>query len=194
MTENTYRYIITLILPDRIGILKDITTAVADAGGNIDAIAQTILADYFTVTLTSAFESKQNETELKQIIGEAFSSDCSSVTVLEHKAEKQKKSATRVGRYIVTLIGQDSPGIIKAITTYFASKNVNIEDWTIQYEKDQVVHIGEVTIPTQLDLKQVQSEFIASISQFELKGTIQNDIIFRVTNEIGSIKKFITEE
>ena len=111
----------------------------------------------------------------------------------EHKAEKQKKSATRVSRYIVTLIGQDSPGIIKAITTYFASKNVNIEDWTIQYEKDQVVHIGEVTIPIQL-LKQVQSEFIASISQFELKGTIQNDIIFRVTNEIGSIKKFITEE
>ena len=193
MAGNTYRYIITLILPDRIGILKDIATAVADAGGNIDAIAQTILADYFTVTLTSSFESKQDEEELKQIIGEAFSSDCTNVIVQEHKAEKQKKSATRVSRYIVTLIGQDSPGIIKAITTYFASKNVNIEDWTIQYEKDQVVHIGEVTIPIQL-LKQVQSEFIASISQFELKGTIQNDIIFRVTNEIGSIKKFITEE
>ena len=194
MAENTYRYIITLILPDRIGILKDITTAVADVGGNIDAIAQTILADYFTVTLTSSFESKQDETELKKIIGEAFSSDCTNVIVQEHKAADIKKSTIRVERYIVTLIGKDSPGIIKEITTYFASKNVNIEDWTIQYEKDQVVHIGEVTIPIQLDLKQVQSEFIASISQFELKGTIQNETIFRVTNEIGSIKKFITEE
>jgi glycine cleavage system transcriptional repressor len=194
MAENTYRYIITLILPDRIGILKDITTAVADAGGNIDAISQTILADYFTVTLTSSFVSKQDEDTLKITIGEAFSSDCLSVTVLEHKAGKQKKSATRVGRYIVTLIGQDSPGIIKAITTYFASKHVNIEDWTIQYENNQVVHIGEVTIPTQLDLKQVQAEFIASISQFDLKGTIQNESIFSVTNEVGSVKKFITGE
>jgi glycine cleavage system transcriptional repressor len=194
MAENTYRYIITLILPDRIGILKDITTAVADAGGNIDAIAQTILADYFTVTLTASFKDKQNETELKQIIGEAFSVDSTSVTVMEHKAAAIKKSAVRVERYIVTLMGKDSPGIIKAITTYFASKNVNIEDWTIKYEKDQVVHIGEVTIPTQLDLKQVQADFAASISQFELKGTIQNGTIFRVTNEVGSIKQFITEE
>ncbi len=194
MAENTYRYIITLILPDRIGILKDITTAVADAGGNIDAIAQTILADYFTVTLTSSFQDKQNETELKQIIGEAFSSDSTSVTVMKHKVSGIKKSTFRVERYIVTLMGKDSPGIIKAITTYFASKNVNIEDWTIKYEYDQVVHIGEVTIPAQLDLKQVQAEFAASISQFELKGTIQNESIFRVTNEVGSIKKFLTEE
>jgi hypothetical protein len=47
-------------------------------------------------------------------------------------------------------------------------------------------------IPSQLDLKQIQAEFAAAISQFELKGTIQNEIIFRVTNEVGSIRNFIT--
>lgn len=192
MVEKTYRYIITLILPDRIGILKDITTAVADVDGNIDAIAQTILADYFTVTLTSSFKKKQDEALLKQTICDSFTKDAANVIVLEHNASGIKKLNKRVERYIVTLIGQDSPGIIKAITTYFAAKNVNIEDWTIKYEKDQVVHIGEVTIPAQLDLKQIQSEFIVAISQFELKGTIQNKIIFRVTNEVGSIRNFIT--
>jgi predicted amino acid-binding ACT domain protein len=135
MAEKTYRYIITLILPDRIGILKDITTAVADAAGNIDAISQTILADYFTVTLTSSFEKKQDKELLKQTICDSFTKDVASVIVLEHNASSIKKANTRVERYIVTLIGRDSPGIIKAITTYFAAKNVNIEDWSIKYEK-----------------------------------------------------------
>lgn len=185
------RYIITLMLPDRIGILKDITTAVADAGGNIDAISQTVLADYFTVTLTASFANNQKRETLVKLISDPFSNDKASITIMPHESKGRHKENLHVERYIVTIIGKDSPGIIKAITTYFAEKSVNIEDWTIKYENGKVLHIGEVTIPSQLDLKQVQNEFAAALNQFELDGRIQKESIFRVTNEVGAVRELM---
>ena len=42
------RYVVSVVVPDRVAILRDITSAVADLGGNIDGISQTVVQGYFT--------------------------------------------------------------------------------------------------------------------------------------------------
>lgn len=45
------RYVISLLVADRIGILRELTTAVTDLGANIEGISQTVVQGYFTVIM-----------------------------------------------------------------------------------------------------------------------------------------------
>jgi predicted amino acid-binding ACT domain protein len=43
-TRDKKRYVLSVLVSDRVGILRDITAAVADLGANIDGISQTVVA------------------------------------------------------------------------------------------------------------------------------------------------------
>lgn len=190
-TQHKNRFVISVLIRDRVGILRDITTAVTNMGANIDGISQTVVEGYFTVTLTAAFERPRSPDEIRKSILENFVKDEISAVVRPHEGRPVAKQAVESDGYIVTLIGKDRPGILKAITTFMAAKCVNIEDWQVEFDGDNVTHIGEITVPAVLDIKQMQDEFRQLLAPMKLAGCIQNENIFRATNEIGPIKSLL---
>ncbi len=56
-----------------------------------------------------------------------------------------------------------------------------------------VTHIGEITVPDKLDIRQVQDELEQALASFGLQSRIQHQNIFRATNEIGPIRALLAE-
>lgn len=185
------RYVFSVLIADRVGILSTITAAVADLGANIEGISQTVVQGYFTVIMTAAFPPAVDEDAVSNAILGRFPKDEASVLVRAYKP--LKRTAVEGERYILTMSGKDRPGILKALTEYLAGKKINIEDLFFRIVGEQVTHIGEVTVPVQLDLKQVQDELSDVMASFGLVVSLQHDNLFRATNEVGSIRHLLKE-
>lgn len=183
----TCRYVISVLVADRVGILRDVTSAVTDMGANIDGISQTVVAGYFTVILTVSFAGKHSPESIRETIMHNFSRDEAAIVVRPYEAESVKHIPIKGSRYIMTITGKDRPKVLKTVTNFLADKGINIEDWYVDFDGENVRHIGEVSVPKLLDIKQVQDEFRQLLSALGLDSYIQHENIFRATNEIGAI-------
>lgn len=185
----SHRYVISILIADRIGILSAITSGVTDLGANIEGISQTVVQGYFTVIMTVAFPQAVGEDEIRRAIQNRFHKDEASVLVRPYTPRAQVP--VEGDRYFLTMSGQDQPGILKALTGYLAEKKINVEDLFFRIIGKQVTHIGEVTVPAQLDLKQVQDELRAVMAPFALVIGLQHENLFRATNEVGAIRHLL---
>jgi glycine cleavage system transcriptional repressor len=188
------RYVISVLVADRVGILRDITSAITDMRANIDGISQTVVAGHFTVILAATFEEPQSAEAIRDRVQENFQPGEASIVVRPHVERPLPRNQTGSRRYIVTLTGRDRPGILKRVTAFLAQKGINIEDWFVEFEGPNVTHIGEITVPRLLDIKQIQDEFRDALTPMGLVAGIQHENIFRATNEVGGVRPLLAED
>ncbi|MDD4870614.1 MAG: ACT domain-containing protein [Kiritimatiellae bacterium] len=189
--KSSNRYVVSILVADRVGILKDITSAVTDMGANIDGISQTVSTGYFTVILTATFTKSLSPKDISDAILHNFAKDEIEIVVRPYEEAAVKRAPVKGNRYAVTVTGKDRPGILKTVTTFLAGKGINIEDWYVEFVGQNVTHIGVISVPKLLDIKQTQEEFQQLLSPLGLDSFIQHENIFRATNEIGSIRSLI---
>lgn len=191
MNDHPQRFVISVLIADRPGILRDITSTVADLHANIDGIRQTVVAGYFTVMLTATLPEACAPETLQARIIKSLPLEGASVTVVPYETQNIRSSAD-VERYIVTVNGEDHTGILKALTTFFADRNINIEDWNVAFSGTYITHVGQVSVPKPVDVKQVQLEFRQLLHTLKLHGSIQHEYIFRAISEIGPIRNLLS--
>ncbi len=188
-TQYNNRYVVSVLVPDRTGILRDIASAAAGLGANIEGISQTVVQGYFTVIMIAAFSGRVDEAAVVKAIGGRFADGEAAVLVRPYVPAVQTPEAGE--RYILTMTGRDRPGILKTLTAFLAEKKINVEDLYFRIAGPLVTHIGEVTVPSLLDIKQVQDELRELMGALGLKISFQHENIFRVTNEVGSIRMML---
>ncbi len=189
MNTNNTRCVISLLAPDRIGIIKNITSAITDMGGDIDGMSQTVIHGYFTVILTANFRQAYTKEEIAKAIQNNFTPGEASVVVRDFEEPPPAQESIKTDRYILTLTGKDRPGILKTVTTFLAENNINIEDYFFTIQGDHVTHIGEVSVPSEIDIKKLQGELQTLVSSIDLVATLQHENLFRATNDIFSIRQ-----
>jgi glycine cleavage system transcriptional repressor len=189
----THRYVISVLVADRVGILRGITAAITDLGANIDGISQTVVAGYFTVILTASFPTPRAADEIRAAILGHFTRDEAAVLVRPYAAAA-RRPPVQGDRYVLTLSGTDRPGILKAVTAFLTERGINIEDWYVHFQAPGVTHIGAVTVPALLDLKHVQDEFRQLAAGLGLTASVQHENIFRVMNEVGPVQPLLAEK
>jgi predicted amino acid-binding ACT domain protein len=92
---------------------------------------------------------------------------------------------------MVTLTGDDHAGILQAVTAFFADRQINIEDWNVEFNGPRITHVGQISVPDQLDITQIQIEFRHLAQTLQLQAGIQHEYIFRAISEIGPIKSLL---
>jgi predicted amino acid-binding ACT domain protein len=185
------RFVISVVVPDRVGILRDISAAVSDLGANIDGISQTVVEGYFTVLLTATFKTASSADDVAASIRRRFEADEASVTVRPHVKAPAAPCAGGE-RFILTMTGKDGPGILRAVTAFLAERRINIEDWFVSFEGPNVTHIGEVTLPGRLEVQQLQADLSRAMARLDMQAHVHHENIFRATNDIGPINRLIT--
>ena len=193
MNDNHNRYVISVLIADRPGILRDITSTVTDLGANIDGIRQTVVAGYFTVMLTATLPATISATNVQQRMLKPFPAGDASITVVPYDFKRVTPASTGE-RYMVTLTGDDHTGILEAVTAFFAERKINIEDWNVEFSGagvTHVTHVGQISVPDLLDIKQVQIEFRHLAQKLQLKAGIQHEYIFRAISEVGPIRSLL---
>lgn len=183
------RFITSVLVPDRVGLLRDVTQAVFSLEGNIGAIRQTVVDGFFTLVFTSDHPAPVMPDALRALLDASLESEAV-VTVLNCPETREAVVPTG-SRFVVMTRGEDRPGTILAITSFLVDHGVNIEDWMVEEEAGHVVYIAQVVVPETVDFRAIQEGFRAAMSDRGLTGLLCHENIFRATNEIGPIKSLI---
>jgi len=183
------RFITSVLVPDRVGLLRDVTQAVFSLEGNIGGIRQTVVDGFFTLVFTSEHPAQVTPEALLALLTSALESEAV-VTVLDCP-ERHEATVPTGSRFVVLTRGADKPGTIFAITSFLVDHGINIEDWMVEEENGQVIYIAQVTVPEAVDFRSVQESFRTAMAERGLTALLCHENIFRATNEIGPIKSLI---
>jgi glycine cleavage system transcriptional repressor len=140
---------VTVIGPDRPGIIADVTGALAGAGVNLEDSTMTLLRGHFAMMLVGTGAGlAEVERAVAPLAGELV------VTVREVGPET---SPAPVGpAYLLSVHGADRPGIVSAITRVVAAAGGNITDLSTRLSGTLYVLTAEVDLPATADPDQVR--------------------------------------
>lgn len=188
-------YIISVVIPDRIGIIRDVTGCVTELGGNLTDLNQIVMGGIFSLNCLAEFECEIEVSAIREKLDQFFSDTPDAVRIVAANA-KAVSSAHKVDNskyYVAAISGPDQPGRIHLITKLFASYGVNVEDWRHDLsDKNNALTIGLITIPEDCKLTQLQAELREIMSPYGVSCSIRHENIFRATNEVGPISALLT--
>ena len=207
MNENT-RFLVTTALPDRVGILRDVTGALFARGANFTDLRQSVVGGIFTLSAIAEFEAPADPAALAAAVRAALPEADACVDVRPcAPAAAPRAAAPRVGivvertgaaaagaggRYVVSVTGPDSPGRIHRIAKVFAAHGANVEDWRHDLsDPARTLTIGVVTVPASADLAALRAALEAELAPLGLSTSLLHENIFRATNEVGPIASLL---
>lgn len=116
--------VVTLVGPDKVGIVDDVTEKILEYGGNVEESRMARLGgDFAMIMLMSVTEEKAEK--LKAAI-DTFKAKGFQVFIRE-TAEETKSKYKGWLPYRIVVNGADHEGIINSVTRHLADKNINIE-------------------------------------------------------------------
>jgi glycine cleavage system transcriptional repressor len=130
---------ITVIGPDRTGIVADVAEALAGVGANLTDSTMTRLRGHFTMTLIcTGPTAEQAETALEPLAG---------VVTTVRRIEPEDGTAGGGEPYLVSVHGADRLGIVSAVTRLVVAGGGNITDLSTRLANTLYVLIAEVDLP-----------------------------------------------
>lgn len=130
---------ITVIGPDRTGIVADVSEALAGVGANLTDSTMTRLRGHFTMTLICTGPTAEDVMKALEPLTDV-------VTAVRRVAPEA--DAVRGGEpYLVSVHGADRLGIVAAVTRVVAAAGGNITDLSTRLSGTLYVLIAEVDVP-----------------------------------------------
>ena len=165
---------------DHPGIVAAVGGAVEELDGNNDSCSQTVLGGYFTLIMIASFpELAPCETLAREIAEPNPGLDVICRPLVNNEPAEQT-----AGRFILTVVGPDHPGIVEAVSQFCAAKQINITDLYGHREKENFVVLAETEIPPQLDIVTLQTELDALGEQLNATLRLQHENLFIATNQL----------
>jgi len=182
------QYILSITAQDRPGIVADVSQAIFELSGNIEAASQTVHQGYFAMIVLCRLSKEISPATINKQIHAHAGTDLH-VYVTEYQPAPNQPDNTGQ-TFIVTSVGPDQPGILQALANYLAAKNINIDDLYCCVKEADFIVICQVTIPEDLDVSMLQMDLEAVGQQRGFETHLQHENIFNATNELrfGRIK------
>jgi glycine cleavage system transcriptional repressor len=177
MTE----YILSIAARDRSGIVAELSSALLELGGNVLSATQTVLHDYFAMMILCAVDPPIGPEEIRNKLSERIGSE---VNLYVTERQPALAGPTDTETFIITLIGPDRPGILHALTSYLASKQINIDDLNCRTTEGEFVVICQVSVPSELDVGMLQADLEESGRNLHFTAHMQHENVFVATNEL----------
>jgi glycine cleavage system transcriptional repressor len=133
---------ITVIGPDRTGIVADVTEVLAGVGANLSDSTMTRLRGHFAMTLVCTGPSAE---EVEKAL-EPLTADRKLLATVR-AVQPEADAETNGEPYLVSVHGADRLGIVAAVTRVVAAAGGNITDLTTRLTGPLYVLIAEVDVP-----------------------------------------------
>ena len=185
------KFVLSILVADRPGIMSAITSAITDQGGNINGIRQTVVEGYFSIILTATFATGTQADQLHAALTANFPPGEASIVVRPYMPTTPDGALSGGTTYILVIDGPDRPGILKAATGCLADHGINIEDWSYHFDGPQVTYISVLTVPRQVAVAPMQEALRAILAPLGITCSLQHENIFRATSEIGPVKSLL---
>jgi glycine cleavage system transcriptional repressor len=171
----TQLIVLSAVGTDRPGVVKDISKAILDCGGNIEESRMAALGAEFAVLLLIS-GNWHTLTKLEKALDELTRKDGLTITI--------KKTGERTGQdncipYGVDVVCLDQPGIVFHLAEFFAARNIEIAD--LATRRYAAAHTGApmfsvqmtVHIPGAAPIAQLRDEFLDLCEQLNLDSILE---------------------
>lgn len=185
------------MLPDRVGILRDVTGVVFQQGGNLTDLRQMVIGGVFSLSCVAEFNASDvpESDVLREVILAQLPEIDAIVAVMPCAADSFTNPAVEGERYVASISGPDRPGRVYTIASIFASSGVNVEDWRHDLsDSSRALTIGIVRVPSGCDVAKLQKELADKLRPFNLATSLRHENIFRATNEVGPISALLESQ
>ena len=172
-------YVISVLAPDRPGIIADVSSAIYELGGNLEATSQTIIQHWFTMLVRVTFPDEIMESEIASRIEAA---GCEVIVCPEDISTRPAEVAGEP--YVLTVVGQDKPGIVRALSCCCADRGVNITPVWNEVRDNRFVTIFHVTVPRDVDPSDFRHRLDQTAESIDVSVTFQHQDIFTATNSL----------
>jgi glycine cleavage system transcriptional repressor len=180
------RYIITLMASNRVGILAAVTKSLAELGGDIQEVSQTVMQGIFTLIMSAEFPQYRDPSA----IIDHLRGDCRPFGVEVNLkdpqlAKPQELPDAATEKYFVTAEGEDKSGIIHQIAARLAEQEIDITDVFARRPENgnTFVIVMELAVPVGIDALALHRELEELGSAVGLSAALQHEDIFSATND-----------
>lgn len=179
-------YILTVMARDRVGIVRDVSTALAELGGNITHVSQTVMRGYFTLILSVQMPDDLQQLQIKQAVERSGGVGELEVNIRPYEEPTPHQSSPSE-RFTLSLRGRDQAGIISRVTSHLARRNINIDDFHAHLVDGGFVMLVQVSIPIGVDVEELRTELEQMGQEYNLMVHLQHENIFRATSEVRPV-------
>ena len=179
-------FVITVTSRDRVGIVRDLTSTLSRLNANVERVAQTVVMNYFTLTLVVTFPESHNVAEIRELLKATGAPGEFEIGVVPFEPGSEQKPAVKnADSFVLTATGEDRPGILDQLVNYLAGKGINILDLYVHKPKhDRFVLISQLAVPQTMDTHQIRLDVEAMGKKINMTVALQHENIFRATNEL----------
>jgi len=177
-------FVITVMSVDRVGIISRLSGAITELGGNIDALSQTVMRGYFTVIVTVRFDQDIDAESVGDAVRHKGSPDELGVLVRERDPRVAGPVLADAERFVLTVTGSDRRGIIHRISSYLASRGINIEDLYATAQGRQFLLIAQLQVPAGLETERIQMDVQELWHDPGTRVTLQHENVFLATSHV----------
>jgi glycine cleavage system transcriptional repressor len=115
--------VITATGKDRVGLVDDFSSAIAEAGCNIEESRMAVLGGQFAfiILLSGRWDALAKLEGQLPAVGERLG------LAITHQRTRQRERGAAVIPYFVEAVSVDRPGIVHGLSSFFARRVINIE-------------------------------------------------------------------
>lgn len=182
-------FVVSVLAPDGPGIVAAVSGAVAELGGNITHLSETVLRGYFTMILSVEVPEAVEGARLKAALLAGGIPVEAEIGVLPFAPPLQEHDSLAAGkeRFVLTVQCRDRKGIIHRIARTLADASVNIDDFYAYVLNGEMIMILEIAMRPGMELAQVQSEIDRLAAETGISAHLQHQDIFRATTELQAV-------
>ncbi|MFW5923854.1 MAG: glycine cleavage system protein R [Planctomycetota bacterium] len=178
-------FVVSVMSVDRVGIIAGLSEAIFELDGNICALSQTVMRGYFTLIVMAHFDEDISREQITRAVETRGDDGELGVLVTERETSVSEVPVVPdADRFILTMEGPDQSGIVRSITSYLSSRNINIEDLYAAIQGESFLLIAQLELPQELEIERLQMDIEGLWSGPEIELSLQHEDIYLATNQI----------
>jgi glycine cleavage system transcriptional repressor len=174
---------------DRPGIVANVSRILYQNSCNIEELSQTAIKGRFAMILIASFSREESVPQLKGDLGRLGRELDLEINLRQIKEEEMVPyHPDETEPFILTVRGEDRPGLVYGITEILAERGINITNLDAKVarvdQKLEYIQLFEVEVPGNLDYRLVQEKLAARGKEMGVSVDLQHRDIFRAMNQI----------
>ena len=182
------KMVVSVLGPDRPGIIAAVANCLLEVDGNIENVAQTILQSEFSGTFIVLVPENVTLSVLGQKLNQVMDDLSMRVFVKKLTAPDANPAVTYSEPFVITTRGPDRKGLVAAITAVIAGFGVNVTNLQAVFkggdDPNRNIMIYEVDLPEGIDMEKFKTALRDKAAELDLRISIQHRDVFKAINRV----------
>ena len=159
---------------DHPGVLASVSQAVDGAGGRIKSARKIVIDGNFTMIMTVNLPGRWGPTQLAEgLRREGWPDWAHAVTAQSPATCEEPASTQRTRRFVVTVWGEERPGVARGLDICLAGKGILMADLCGEWDGEKFSLVAHIDVPTDIALDSFQADLEKLGEKFDCDVKLQ---------------------